>query len=1139
MKANPPYEVLAAIFERILEDLEPFLPFKAAGVFLEDAGLLQLVVTRREFPHLPGTTVQIQHAPGYLHLQQTMKPLLQGESPDESDIHCIFGDLAIDGWMAIPVTVDNALVGTVVFASSDTKFQHKDAHLAQTLIKQAALLLEKAQLADSLAIEKRNIELLFELNQDLSTTLDLQQVAERAVLLTTNVFNVAFGEIMLIDPVNPDKLLLYAVVADGVPARSNTQDYPFLNVGHGTAGWVALHHKAVIAANVDEAPSWIPLSGIISTVRSTAALPLIVHDQLIGVLQLSSTQTGFFHAEMLTTLQAVAAPVAMALHNARLFSAEQNRYKVTEALRLSTSTLILDLDLPDLLQKLLERLQQVVPFDSTSCFLLKGNAIQAVAQIGLPNPEESLNRTFPIDDKVHWLMRKRIPFFEEDVSQVSWFQQWGETNQIRGWMAVPLVHRGRFIGCITLDSHRPGTYGPREAEVAQAFANQAATTIVNAQLLQESRRTAKEQSTVSEIMRRLNATSAVSEILPAIDWGLRALTECDAVELAIFDNDELEASIIRRTYQKDGSIAESRYTVAIHESLALQSNLKGQIFQTGSDAVGTMLRLEAIDSAQGFAAQIAIPMQVNQRVLGSLRLLWHLPPANDISGTAIAQIAEAVAMTTQKNQLLCETRRRVEEMETINQLTATLRPLESQSAIINVSLSFIQKTIDCHVVRLCLFDSNNLLNLVAEVGKPSTTQRTFPHDGTIFGHIAQTGLPYLSSNYPHDPLAHPEILEDWVMLGVQPITAIFAPVFAGSTVMGVIAGYCFTHERVYGAEDLHLLATIADIIGTALHRSSILDTMEHRIAERTRQLAEANERLQELDRLKSEFIANVSHELRTPLTNIRFYADLLRRGRADKHDEYLQTLQIETQQLNALIESVLDLSRLNAARIQGIFFEVTTFSLTVLLSDVCQLYTRQAQAKGITLHYVESDDIDSDDIDSDDVESDDIDSDDVDSDDVESDDVESDDPLKIDADRSQINQVIGTLLANAIAYTDPGGQVEVSAHLSHNKGVQITVQDTGMGILPHELPRLFERFFRGAEATERGIPGVGLGLSIVKEILDLHGGTIRLESKVGKGTIVSVWLPTTRPASPHANSTDTATDHLAITEKATQTNDGI
>lgn len=1112
MKENSPDGALAAIFERILEDLEPFLPFKAAGVYLEDAGLLQLAVAHREFPHPRGTTLQVKHSPCYQQLQKTMHPLLQGESDDESYIDCIFStpEIApetpteIRGWMAIPVIAHDTLVGAVVFSRGDDTFQHRDAHLAQTFINQATLLVEKAQLADSLSTEKRNIELLFELSQNLIATLDLQQVAERAVLLTTRILGVKFGEIMIVNPANPDRLMLFAVVNEGMLIQSDSQDYPFLNFGYGTAGWAALHRTAVIAPNVNEEPSWIPLAGITDTVLSTAAIPLIAHDQLIGVLQLSSTRLGFFQPELLPTLQAVAAPVAMALQNAQIFSAEQNRYEVTEALRLSTSMLILDLDLPDLLQKLLERLQQVVPFDSTSCFLLKGNAMQAVAQIGLPNPEESLNRTYPIDDIMNWLMRERIPFFEEDISQVSWFQQWGGTNQIRGWMAVPLLHRGQFLGCITLDSHQPGTYGPKEAEVAQAFANQAATTIVNAQLLQKSRRSAEEQWTVSEIMRRLNATSAVSDILPAIDWGIHALLQCDAIELAIFDSDELEASIARHTYQKDGSVAESHYTFLIDQSMALKSNLRGEIYQIESDRVSKMLSLEAVDTAQGFTAQIAIPMQVNQRVLGSLRVLWHLPPSADVSGTAIAQIVDAVAMTTQKNQLFSETRRRIQEMETINQLTATLRPLESQSAILNVSLSFIQKTLGCHVVRLCLFDSNHVLNLVAEVGQPATRLRTFPHDGSIFGHIAQTGQPYLSSNYPHDPLVHPKIVEDWVMLGVQPIAAIFAPVFAGSTVMGVIAGYYLTHDRVYTQEDLHLLATIAGIIGTALQRSSILDTMEQRIAERTHQLAEANERLQELDRLKSEFIANVSHELRTPLTNIRFYADLLRRGRADKHDEYLQTLQIETQQLNALIESVLDLSRLNAARIQGLFFEVTTFSLTDLLRDICQLYTKQAQAKGINLRYINTAD-----------------------------------SFKIAADRSQINQVIATLLANAIVYTDAGGQVEVSAHLSHNNGVQITVKDSGIGILPHELPRLFERFFRGVEATERGIPGVGLGLSIVKEILDLHGGTIHIDSKAGEGTLISVWLPSTRLASPLASSIDTDNVQLAISEKGIQTDDGI
>ncbi|MEZ4637394.1 MAG: GAF domain-containing protein [Caldilineaceae bacterium] len=787
----------------------------------------------------------------------------------------------------------------------------------------------------------------------------------------------------------------------------------------------------------------------------------------------------------------------------RLFTAEQNRYEVAEALRLSTSTLTLDLNLPSLLHGLLERLQRVVPFDSTTCFLLKDNAVQAVAMLGVPDADSVRHHSFPIDEHVVQMISERKPIVVEDVAQTTWFQGWGGTGATRGWMAVPLIHRGQFIGHISLDSLQPGTYGPHQAEVAQAFANQAAVTIINARLLQDSRRAAAEQWTVSQILRQLNATSTVADILPATAWGLRSLVQCDAVELAVFDADGLEASALRHTYNEYTDAVENRHAYAVSDSAGAQWNLAGDNYHIEPGGDDETLSLESIDIEHGYTVQLAVPLQVGRRVLGSLRLLWRSPFAADtINMTTISQIADAVAMTTEKNQLFGQTRRRVEEMETIGRLTTTLRPLETQQDILNISLSFVQKTFDCGVVRLYLGENDDHLALVAAVGKPSTTMHTFPRHGSILGHIMQTAQPLLSHDYQQDPLVHPQVFKDWRLLGVSPIAAIFAPVFAGANVIGVIAAYCFTKDRDYTDDDLHLLSTIAGIIGTALHRSSIVDTMEQRVVERTRQLADANERLQELDRLKSEFIANISHELRTPLTNIRFYIDLLRRGRAEKQGKYLQTLENEAQHLHRLIESVLDLSRLNAARTQGLFFEVTHFDLAALLQDTCSLYEQQARAKGIELNYAGIDK-----------------------------------SLWLNADRSQINQVIATLLTNAIVYTQPGGQVELSAGLSHNDGIQVAIRDSGIGIPAAEIPHIFERFYRGAQVTESGIPGAGLGLSIAKEILELHGGTISVNSTPGQGTRVQIWLPRSRPLNELITPTENATAKQAIAEKAKESND--
>jgi two-component system phosphate regulon sensor histidine kinase PhoR len=264
---------------------------------------------------------------------------------------------------------------------------------------------------------------------------------------------------------------------------------------------------------------------------------------------------------------------------------------------------------------------------------------------------------------------------------------------------------------------------------------------------------------------------------------------------------------------------------------------------------------------------------------------------------------------------------------------------------------------------------------------------------------------------------------------------------------------------------------MAEIIGTALHRSTLVETMEQGIRSRTQELAEANERLQELDRLKSEFVANVSHELRTPLTNIRFYVDLLRRGRAEKRDQYLTVLESEILRLNMLIESILDLSRLNAARDQRVF-EVDAFDIGQLLVEIHRNYLPQAVNKGISLTYQDPGQ-----------------------------------PLTLWANRNQIIQIVTNLLTNAINYTPNGGAVTLAVCPTQNNGIEIAVHDTGMGIEPDDLSHLFERFYRSSHATDLGIPGTGLGLSIVKEIVDLHRGTVRVDSKKGAGSTFTIWLP--------------------------------
>jgi signal transduction histidine kinase len=245
------------------------------------------------------------------------------------------------------------------------------------------------------------------------------------------------------------------------------------------------------------------------------------------------------------------------------------------------------------------------------------------------------------------------------------------------------------------------------------------------------------------------------------------------------------------------------------------------------------------------------------------------------------------------------------------------------------------------------------------------------------------------------------------------------------------------------------------------------------VAERTRELSEANERLRELDRLKDRFVSNVSHELRTPLANIKLYAGLLKHGKPEKFYHYLESLRRDTLRLEKLIEDLLELSQLNADTVAIIPNPIDVNHLIEsLIADRANLVAE----RGLSLHL----------------------------------ELGSNLPTAL-GDPWRLEQVLSILLANAMNYTPQGGTIAIRTSWQEDdrqEWVTFTVEDTGLGITAEELPHVFERFYRGTAGRQSGAPGTGLGLAICKEIVDRLGGRITVESEPGHGTTFTVWLKT-------------------------------
>lgn len=233
--------------------------------------------------------------------------------------------------------------------------------------------------------------------------------------------------------------------------------------------------------------------------------------------------------------------------------------------------------------------------------------------------------------------------------------------------------------------------------------------------------------------------------------------------------------------------------------------------------------------------------------------------------------------------------------------------------------------------------------------------------------------------------------------------------------------------------------------------------------------------LRGLERMRSEFVANVSHELKTPVTSIKGFAETLLDGALAETGtarRFVEIIDRESARLGRLVDDLLELSRIESQRVE---LRLEPVSLAELAAETVAFYLPTAAQRQVVVETKVPGEL-----------------------------------SRVLADRELLEHVLRNLVDNAVKYTPPGGRVWVSA--AEDAGtVSVSVSDTGHGIPPEHLSRLFERFYRVDKARSREVGGTGLGLSIVKHVVERHGGRVTVESTVGEGSTFTVSLPKNPP----------------------------
>jgi two-component system cell cycle sensor histidine kinase PleC len=281
------------------------------------------------------------------------------------------------------------------------------------------------------------------------------------------------------------------------------------------------------------------------------------------------------------------------------------------------------------------------------------------------------------------------------------------------------------------------------------------------------------------------------------------------------------------------------------------------------------------------------------------------------------------------------------------------------------------------------------------------------------------------------------------------------------------------HEEKLIHSERRLMATVADLRAS----QQALETQTQRLSELAEKYAEEKTRAEEANQAKSKFLANMSHELRTPLNAIIGFSEIMASGMfgplgADRYDEYCRDIHSSGQYLLEVINDVLDMSKIEAGRMR---LAPERIRLEQMLTDALRVVSSKAAEKRLSLA------------------------------------LDAEAEIAFEADRRACKQVILNLLSNAVKFTPDGGRVDVHGR-QRGDWVVIAIEDTGIGI-PHDaLKRLGRPFEQVESQLTKSHQGSGLGLAIARSLVELHGGFMRIRSRIGAGTLVILRLPRTAPA---------------------------
>lgn len=341
---------------------------------------------------------------------------------------------------------------------------------------------------------------------------------------------------------------------------------------------------------------------------------------------------------------------------------------------------------------------------------------------------------------------------------------------------------------------------------------------------------------------------------------------------------------------------------------------------------------------------------------------------------------------------------------------------------------------------------------------------------TVVQEAVETGQPVLTTNAQRDPrFSDQESVIDYRLRSI-----ICVPLHVRERVTGALYLDNRMRDSVFSKEDLPILSAFASQAAVAIENAQLYTMTEQALTAR-------EEELRQTKQSKSDYISFIAHELRTPMTSIRGYADMLAKDMLGplkpEQAKFVDTITRNAERMQILVSDVQDITKLESDQMR---LDLKPVALATALEAAIQAVERLANAKSLQVTVDVPDDL-----------------------------------PHVQADPARLEQILTELLRNACKYTPQDGQIHVQAR-PQNQHVDCTVSDTGIGISPEDQIHLFDKFFRSESPAVRDKHGTGLGLCVVKGLIELQGGRLEIEGQLGEGTVCAFTVPLAEPLAQQA-----------------------